>query len=680
MPFAVQMSGGSSLVAGDFNGDGRADLLSPASLRLALTNGTFGAATAVNAYGDPLVADLDGDGRADVLLGGTTQSALMKGTPAGLGAATTLSAAMVQPEFVNLDGANGLDVVSRPSFTSTTVDVRFNNGSAVFGTPTTFTWARQIVDFAVGEVTGDGNVDLVLLAAGTAANSHEIVVAPGTGPGSFNAAAAVRSTLATRGERLELVDVNRDGRLDVVLSSVLSSNQQGALRWLANQGTGSFSADTVLVSDAWKGAWAFSDLSGDGISDLVVGLGSRELRLKLGLASGGFGGGTPVSSAAIPQVIALGDFDSDGDKDIALLDSWSYAEIFTVTAGAIDTVPTSTFASTGSSNEPGPLVGDFNGDGRDDLARFTGVGIELQFGTAAGGFTTGPVYPLNESVRAWVVDDNGDAPKDLLLSGTELTLLRGSSSGVFSMVWSQAIYARVAQAALFDVDGDGQKDLLATTLPNSVNYGSYSLNWWKRLSTNTFGSEQTLAGTTFSFAFADFDNDGRIDIGSANVVDNYWDRASSVNVLLNQGGGLFVSQPTLSGPASWLLDAKAADMNGDGHVDLVFLHNSRLSYAVGDGRGRFTSVVQIAYPASPQRFDIVDFDGDGALDVLMLSEGLYGVVSVRNLGTSFESRVVPMSADLLYRHAYGNFDGVGGRELLLSSYDARYLMLRTRCP
>lgn len=662
------------VAAADFNGDGRADLATSSALRLATANGSFGRSN-LTTSGMGVAADLNGDGRADLVVAGSSQLQTFLGTPTGLATPSARLVSLLRPRLVDVNGANGPDLIAISGTSATTVQVMLNDGVGGFGSALSYVCSTPVTDFTLGDVTGDGVPDLVLIANGTTSGTHDLVVVAGNGTGTFSGA-GIRSPLLERSDRLELVDVNRDGKLDVLVSSLPPLHGVGPLRSLVNSGTGVFTADTRIFGDTLDDCWAVAEFTGDGIPDLVRSSGSSTW-LHPGGATGGFGAGSNVPIFGTPYGLASGDVDGDGDRDLVAINSQGDAEVTRIAGGRLTPPALGSFTS-GADTFGELLTGDFNGDGRDDVVRMVGTGIELNLGNGAGGFATGPQVPLQASAQAWVVDDNGDAAKDVLLAGTSLTLLRGSTTGTLTQSWTVPVPSViVSQAGLHDLDGDGLSDLIMTFATVTAGRTTYELCWVKRLTPTTFATLARIGYGATSFVVADFDGDGRPDLGTTE-----YDGVSSsrFGVFINQGGGLFVELPSLAGPNFFTSGARVADLNGDAHWDLIFKTSAFVGWATGDGRGQFTSFSYLTTNYNSEAFELVDFDADGAMDVL--ATGRYGLLYLRNDGTAgFEVRGMITDAEFQdFGLAVGNFDGVGLKDVVLPTLTSDYLLLRGRCP
>src|SRR5262245_60461989 len=128
-----------------------------------------------------------------------------------------------------------------------------------------------------------------------------------------------------------------------------------------------------------------------------------------------------------------------------------------------------------------------------------------------------------------------------------------------------------------------------------------------------------VAGTNpVSLTVGDFNNDGHLDLATANKGSN------DLSMLLGNGDGTFrapVQIPTLAGPKA----VAAADFNADGNLDLVYLGSS-IEVLLGDGQGGFATRQQ--YSVSGRRLAVADLNADSRPDVVTTGGGFDGVVKV----------------------------------------------------
>jgi hypothetical protein len=330
-------------------------------------------------------------------------------------------------------------------------------------------------------------------------------------------------------------DFNGDGKQDV--AGIDSSGQ-----WWVSLSTGtSFTPRTKWAQWSVPGSWSklfVADVNGDGKDD-IVGFGTNGDWF-VGLSNGTdtFTTGAAWAhwslSASWDQVF-VGDFNGDHKADIAGIGNngnWfvglsNGTGTFSTGAAWAHWSPGSTWSQF--------LIGDFNGDGKKDVAGLGNNGdwfVGLSNG--ADTFTTGAAWAHWSTGVSWtqvfVGDFNGDKKDDIAGFGFNGLWFVGLSDGAGHFVtgasWYQwpvdAVFSWT-QAFIADVNGDGKSDI--------VGFGNIPLNglWTAGLSDGaSFGSPQNLiAGAYWSVPrswsqvmVADFTGDGNADIAGFSPINN----------------------------------------------------------------------------------------------------------------------------------------------------------------
>src|SRR5580704_13381807 len=186
------------------------------------------------------------------------------------------------------------------------------------------------------------------------------------------------------------------------------------------------------------------DFNGDGIEDFAAtGLTSNTVKVLLGNGSGGFTGsnnGLPFGVGSSPESVTVGDFNGDGIEDLAIGNFAGSSVTVLRGDGAGNFTPFTGSPFTVGSHPYSVVVGDFNGDGIQDLAtaNLTGNSVSVLLGTGTGGFNPAPGSPftVGSSPASVVVGDfNGDGFADLAAAnsgGNTVTVLLGNGKGSFT--------------------------------------------------------------------------------------------------------------------------------------------------------------------------------------------------------------------------------------------------------
>lgn len=331
-----------TLVTGDFDGDGHADLAATLfrdteddGLALLFGNGAggFPQQTAFiagfRAFG-LAAGDLDGDGRPDLVSTEGTQVKPFPRAPCGV----PISA----PVFLNTPSAPG-----------------------------TFVWKTCLdpgvfpIASVIGDFNGDGFPDV-----GVVDNiSDDVTIFLGRGDGTFYGGIGTgpqfsNPTSAAAG------DFNGDGIPDLAVGHLDAFVGRGITVMLGN-GDGTFRVKQAVFSGSSVQAIRCCDLNGDGSPDLVgADRGGGKIWVCLGRGDGTFSDGVPFPAGTFPNDLALADLNGDGTLDAVTANSGS--DDVTVLLGNGD----GTFfpgGSAGAGHEPMAIVvADFNGDGLPDIA------------------------------------------------------------------------------------------------------------------------------------------------------------------------------------------------------------------------------------------------------------------------------------------------------------------------
>ena len=324
---------------------------------------------------------------------------------------------------------------------------------------------------AVGDFNGDGKLDLV--TANWESNNVSVLV--GNGNGTFSA--AMNFSVGQRPRYVVVADFNGDGKLDLAVANEITRN----VSVLLGNGNGTFGAATYFPLGRSPEWLTVGDFNGDGKLDLATpNKQSDDVSVLLGNGNGTFGAATNFIAGQGPESVAVGDFNGNGKLDL-------------VTAGRDDSNVSvllgngnGTFgAATNFSAWPAPFsvaVADFNGDGKLDLVTTHNTStpgkVSILLGNGNGTFGTATEFPdSGEPFSVAVGDFNGDGKPDLATAnaaGYTVNVLLGNGNGSFG----EATWFRVGEyprsVAVGDFNRDGKLDLVAANAAS--NHVSVLLN------------------------------------------------------------------------------------------------------------------------------------------------------------------------------------------------------------
>src|SRR5437879_9667242 len=224
---------------------------------------------------------------------------------------------------------------------------------------------------------------------------------------------------------------NGDGKADLVVAN--SSSDSVAV--LLGEGDGEFLSAVEYGSGSYPFFVAVGDFNGDGKSDFAVAnrgqtdittfaFTNGSISVLLGKGDGTFQAAVHYGAGADPQSIAVGDFNGDGRPDLAVANNGSTN--VSVLLGNGDGTFENAFGY-GAGTGPGSVaVGDFNGDGKPDLAvanigsmrdNHTDGNVSVLLGNGDGTFRSAVNYGAGSVPRSVTVSDfNGDGKLDLAVA------------------------------------------------------------------------------------------------------------------------------------------------------------------------------------------------------------------------------------------------------------------------
>jgi len=590
----------------------------------------------------------------------------------------------------------------------------------------------------VGDIDGDGRNDIVGVQDGD--TTVQVFRAP-----DWKRSTLINITGTNRYPRADdfkLADINGDGKLDVMtrLGSGPADDGLGIAVWYENSGGGTFTQHVIGDSPTYVKDIVVADFDGDGLNDVAMRMDSQT-QIWFQDVNGNW---TQVLLSHSPhEGMEAGDLNGDGHPDIVLNGFWfetpgTPARARVAANYTYHLIDGQWFNQGGdwTADSAKVVVGDFDGDGNNDVAFSDSErpGYSVTWYRSSGAKGVGPwvghpVTVVGYCHNLQAADFNLDGKIDLLMGGMIQSDQRGlklmlnrrngtewkefpiQSDGSYSAEigdidndgdpdivgirnWDQApswIYRNNAADGLDfwtyrqvtdkhvrtfglcfpDVNGDGKRDIASGPFVY-VNPGGNMTDAWKQVA---------LSGGAHAFATVNVDGDNLVDLiaqqdnPGANRIDIYWLEATNSGgtawstpirigdvprgtepeglqgyavapigaegrpeIIVNSPQGLYCfsipsGNPEAGGwPRNFIAPNDSeegigvADIDGDGDLDISFTHGSpqevKWAQNPGDGSGNWSVFTIGRFPEAgwPDRCAAADLNGDGRVDILVTEE------------------------------------------------------------
>lgn len=351
-----------------------------------------------------------------------------------------------------------------------------------------------------------------------------------------------------------------------------------------------------------------ADFTGDGKLDIALSyflfpLEDRAVPIRLlsGDGTGGFVESTTAVFGTTPPVtvhgreIVVADFNKDGRADAFFADHGYDASPFPgarnalfLSSGATGVINATSRLPTLTDFTHSAAAGDIDGDGD----------IDLYVGNYNGG----------AEEAAYILINDGAANFTLSRAGLPTDIAAGQYNSPSSL--------------LFDADGDGDLDLLLTPNDSQSQTARILKNDGKGNFTalSSFAMPKNGANeSVIDSKAADINGDGKLDLVMTSVVDLF--NPGTTQIWINDGLGGFTNETAKRLPVqatqSWYTRTQLADLNGDGHVDMLASNSHEQAVFLNDGSGRFIQLAESWLDISQyDRLQAADVNGDGRVDVV----------------------------------------------------------------
>ncbi len=703
-----------SVAYGDFNGDGKADLVSAnqdtnhISVFLGNGDGTFQAGVLYSTGTSPTsvaVADVNADGKLDVVVANESDNTVgvLLGNGDGTFQTMTTVAVGAGPNNLKVGDFNndGYPDIAVSDGTAGNISILLNNHVGGFAAAVAYTVGGTPTALVLGDFNADGRTDIAV--ANAASGSGRVSVLLGTGNGVFSAAAPY--AVGSGPSDVTTGDFNNDGVLDLAVANATSNN----ISILIGVGDGTFATAVNYNAALGPVGLVSTDVNGDLKPDLaIVNSGSGSLSVLVNNGDGTFAAAVNFPTGATPRALAVTNLNSDARVDFAVASAGAddvtimlgeQTSVTTLSAGPNPAAVGQSVTLTASVS-PSTATGSINFmDGATLLATVpiaSGTATYTTSSLALGPHTLTAVYSgdtiLASSTSAPIVEQIE------LVSSLTLSVSPVPSTLGGTVVFTATVSPSLATGKVTFYDGTlvlGTAVVTggtATFHTSLLTGGSHTLvahydgdaSYLPVLSNTVTETVEVNAGGGFqaptsystgtgpiSGVVGDFNNDGFVDLAVTDYVTN------NVNVLLGNGDGTF--QTALSYPVGPSPIAIATgDFNGDGRPDLVVVNysNATLSVLLGNGDGTFQAAATYTAGSLPQGITVGDFNGDGYPDLAVTDSGTSQVGILLGVGDgTFKPSIAVAVAGGVKGIITADFNGDLKADLAVAAGDGVYVLI-----
>ena len=468
------------------------------------------------------------------------------------------------------------------------------------------------------DVDGDGDLDVL----GAAEDADDIAWWENTGGGTFGAQQTIDGSF-DGACWVHAADVDGDGDLDVLGAANVADD----VAWWENTGGGDFGTAKTIEGD-FNGAYCVLsiDLDSDGDMDVLgAARGGDKITWWENDGDGDFSTARSIEGDFDGAMSVVGaDVDGDGDLDVVGAaydgDDIAWWEIIRNDETQVDwPIPIENAIDDDFNGAASVRAADLDCDGDMDVlgAAFNADDIAWWENMGGGSFSTKKNIDgsFDGAVSVYAADVDGDGDLDVLGAGGDadkIALWKNTGGGTFGAIEIIDVnFFDARSVCAEDLDCDGDMDVLGAAAESD------DITWWENAGDGSFGTAQIIDGNfdgAYSVYAADFDGDTDLDVvGAASDADNiaWWENTN--------GQGTFGTAQTIDGNFNGASSVCAADIDGDGDMDVVGAASNAddIAWWENDGEGAFgTAQIIDGDFKGASSVHAYDVDMDGDLDVI----------------------------------------------------------------
>jgi len=623
--------GAHSVTLADFDGDGDLDVASASYLDNKIawyrnnggTTPTFNLltiSTTADGATSVFAADVDGDGDMDIVAASYLNDTIAwyqnDGAAAPAFTLITISTTADGARSVfaaDLDGDGDMDIVSA-SYLDNKIAWYQNDGNQNFTLRTISLTALGATSVFVADVDGDGHLDILSASAG----DDKIAWYRNNGAANPVFTLYTVSLGADGASGVFAADIDGDGDMDIASSSRLDDS----IKWYENNGLQNFT-ERVITNTA-DGAFAVIavDADRDGDMDIVAASATdntvawyrNETIHRSALLNTTASIGSSVDGAIF---VTTADVDRDGDMDVISASLHDDKIVWYRNDGNGSFSPR--VVSTTANGATSVAAVDLDGDGDIDLLSTSFYDNKLAWyrNDGAQNFTLVTITAISAetagAISVVAADVDGDGDMDIVVGSFEDDEVSwyendGAANPTFTRRTITTTADGVRMVIAVDLDRDGDMDIV------SASYNDNKIAWYENDGTQNF-TRRTITTAAFgamSVAAADMDRDGDIDLVITAAGDNTVQFLRNSNMTFTS---FIIGTP--SNPRSAVL----ADMDGDGDLDIVVASVNDNTVAWYENEGTSNPAFATQHIVSNSVLGAIsvaaaDLDGDGDMDIV----------------------------------------------------------------